>query len=46
MADLQSQSLKAHNSARAEYGALPLQWNETLQTKAQDWANNCVTKHS
>ncbi|KAF9478051.1 PR-1-like protein [Pholiota conissans] len=38
--------LQAHNSVRAQHGAAPLTWNDNLSSKAQQWANNCVFKHS
>jgi len=40
------QYLSAHNSVRAQHGAAPLSWSNNLAAKAQQWANNCVFKHS
>jgi uncharacterized protein YkwD len=38
--------LNAHNSFRAEHGAPALTWSNKLADKAQQWANECVFKHS
>ncbi|KAJ8083118.1 hypothetical protein AAF712_007229 [Marasmius tenuissimus] len=38
--------LKLHNDIRGQHGAGPLQWNNTLETAAQKWANGCVFEHS
>nr|GAT53746.1 predicted protein [Mycena chlorophos] len=38
--------LNGHNSVRAAHGANPLQWNNTLASKAQTWANKCTNTHS
>ncbi|KAF7293308.1 SCP domain-containing protein [Mycena chlorophos] len=43
--DVQSY-LNGHNSVRAAHGANPLQWNNTLASKAQTWANKCTNHHS
>ncbi|KAL0568748.1 hypothetical protein V5O48_013236 [Marasmius crinis-equi] len=42
----QDRYLKLHNDLRNQHGAGPLQWNNTLETAAQDWANRCVFEHS
>ncbi|KAJ7478390.1 CAP domain-containing protein [Mycena latifolia] len=36
----------AHNSIRSQYGTVPLQWNNTVAVKAQQWADLCKDKHS
>jgi len=38
--------LSTHNSFRAKHGAAPLEWDNQLAGKAQQWANKCVFKHS
>jgi hypothetical protein len=38
--------LSDHNSVRAQYGASDLTWSDDLSSKAQQWANGCVFKHS
>jgi hypothetical protein len=38
--------LDAHNSVRAQHGAVPLTWNDDAAAKAQQWANGCVFQHS
>ncbi|KAG6873666.1 hypothetical protein C0995_012600 [Termitomyces sp. Mi166 len=38
--------LSSHNTVRAQHGAAPLAWNNTLASKAQTWANRCVFEHS
>ncbi|KDQ63810.1 hypothetical protein JAAARDRAFT_76028 [Jaapia argillacea MUCL 33604] len=40
------QYLQAHNSVRQHHGASDLTWNNNLASKAQQWANGCVFKHS
>ncbi|KAF9260704.1 PR-1-like protein, partial [Marasmius fiardii PR-910] len=42
----QAKYLALHNNFRAQYGSSPLQWNNTLQTAAQKWADGCVFEHS
>lgn len=44
-ADIQSY-LSAHNSVRAQHGAAPLTWSNSLSSVAQAWANGCVFQHS
>lgn len=38
--------LYAHNSVRAQHGAVSLTWDDNLASKAQQWANNCQFEHS
>lgn len=38
--------LDAHNIAREQYGAPPLNWNKELVGLAQDWVDNCLFEHS
>ncbi|KAM5541317.1 hypothetical protein V8D89_004871 [Ganoderma adspersum] len=38
--------LNAHNSFRAQHGAAPLAWNDTLASAAQSWVDKCVFQHS
>jgi len=38
--------LSAHNNMRAKHGAKALTWSEPLASKAQQWADGCVFKHS
>ena len=38
--------LNAHNTVRAQHGAVALTWSDNLASKAQQWANGCVFKHS
>ncbi|KAI5122586.1 hypothetical protein M0805_004802 [Coniferiporia weirii] len=38
--------LSTHNTVRAQHGASPLSWNDTLADAAQKWANGCVFQHS
>ncbi|KAF8922373.1 CAP domain-containing protein [Mucidula mucida] len=38
--------LKGHNDVRAQHGASDLTWSDDLAAAAQQWANNCVFKHS
>ncbi|KAJ7577386.1 PR-1 protein [Mycena floridula] len=46
-ADLQKQSLDAHNAARASYGVkAALTWNDALYNDTKTWAQNCVFQHS
>ena len=39
-------SLAAHNAARAQYGASPLTWSDTLAAYAQQHASSCVFAHT
>ena len=41
-----SQYLSAHNTVRAQHGAVALTWNDEAASKAQQWANGCVFQHS
>ncbi|KAK1217744.1 hypothetical protein PQX77_019586 [Marasmius sp. AFHP31] len=38
--------LEAHNSFRAQHGADPLTWNDSLASAAETWAKGCVFEHS
>ncbi|KAL5535348.1 hypothetical protein ACEPAF_3442 [Sanghuangporus sanghuang] len=38
--------LSSHNSIRAQHGASPLTWNNTLAAAAQKWSDGCVFQHS
>ncbi|KAL5495451.1 hypothetical protein ACEPAI_914 [Sanghuangporus weigelae] len=38
--------LSSHNSIRAQHGASPLFWNNTLAAAAQKWSDGCVFQHS
>ena len=38
--------LNAHNDFRAQHGAAPLTWSDTLANAAQSWADRCVFEHS
>ncbi|KAL0062621.1 hypothetical protein AAF712_010555 [Marasmius tenuissimus] len=38
--------LDAHNSFRAQHGAAPLMWNDTLANAAETFANKCVFQTS
>jgi len=40
------QYLSAHNTLRAEKGAVALVWDDTLANYAQQVANTCVFEHS
>ncbi|KZT40053.1 PR-1-like protein [Sistotremastrum suecicum HHB10207 ss-3] len=40
------QYLQFHNTIRAQHGANALTWSDNLASKAQQWANGCVFKHS
>ncbi|KAA1468657.1 PR-1-like protein [Dentipellis sp. KUC8613] len=42
----EQQYLSGHNSFRAQHGAAALTWSDELASKAQQWANGCVFKHS
>ncbi|KAJ6590279.1 PR-1-like protein [Mycena sp. CBHHK59/15] len=44
-ADVQAY-LDAHNSVRAQHGAVNLVWDNTLAAAAQEWADRCVFEHS
>jgi len=41
-----NQYLSAHNTVRAQHGAVNLIWNNTLASAGQQWANGCKFKHS
>ena len=41
-----SQYLSAHNTIRAQKGAVALVWDDTLANYAQQWANGCKFQHS
>jgi len=38
--------LTAHNTVRAQHGAVDLTWSDDLATAAQNWASGCVFQHS
>jgi uncharacterized protein YkwD len=38
--------LTAHNTVRAQHGAVDLTWNSSLVDTATQWANGCVFQHS
>jgi hypothetical protein len=38
--------LDAHNSFRAQHGAAPLVWNQTLSDAGASWAGRCKFEHS
>jgi len=40
------QYLSAHNTIRAQKGAVALVWDDTLANYAQQWANGCKFQHS
>jgi len=40
------QYLSAHNTFRAQHGADPLTWNDTLASYAQNWVDACNFVHS
>ncbi|GJJ08757.1 hypothetical protein Clacol_002976 [Clathrus columnatus] len=40
------QYLSSHNSVRAQHGAAPLKYSQTLARAAESWANRCQFKHS
>ncbi|KAH9486756.1 Protein PRY2 [Psilocybe cubensis] len=44
-ADIQAY-LAGHNTIRAQHGAAPLTWSDSLAAKAQQWANGCKFQHS
>jgi len=41
-----SKYLADHNTFRAQHGADPLTWSDSLSSYAQNWANKCVFEHS
>ncbi|KAK1222196.1 hypothetical protein PQX77_014969, partial [Marasmius sp. AFHP31] len=45
-APILSDVLDAHNSFRAQHGAAPLVWNDTLATAAETFASKCVFQTS
>jgi pathogenesis-related protein 1 len=38
--------LDAHNTVRAQHGAVALVWNQTLSDAGASWASRCVFEHS
>ncbi|KAF7339713.1 Fruiting body protein SC7 [Mycena sanguinolenta] len=38
--------LTAHNTIRAQHGAVPVTWSNAAAEKAQQWANECTNTHS
>lgn len=40
------EALDGHNKIRAQHGASPLTWSDTVAKAAETWANKCVWKHS
>jgi uncharacterized protein YkwD len=38
--------LEGHNTIRAQHGAVPLVWNQTLSDAGASWASRCVFEHS
>jgi pathogenesis-related protein 1 len=38
--------LDAHNTVRAQHGAVALVWNQTLSNAGASWASKCVFEHS
>jgi outer membrane biosynthesis protein TonB len=40
------QWLNEHNSARAQHGAAPLIWDNSLVAAAEQWGSRCVFEHS
>jgi len=38
--------LTAHNTVRAQHGAVPLTWSDSLSHVAQAWADGCKFQHS
>ncbi|KAJ7225808.1 CAP domain-containing protein, partial [Mycena pura] len=44
-ADVQAY-LNAHNTIRAQHGAVDVKWDNDAATKAQEWADKCLNKHS
>ncbi|EME79984.1 uncharacterized protein MYCFIDRAFT_18029, partial [Pseudocercospora fijiensis CIRAD86] len=42
----QNEVLNSTNWYRAQHEAAPLTWNSTLASYAQDYAKNCIWKHS
>lgn len=45
-AQIESQSIAAHNSFREKYGAPPMTWDPALASAAQSWANKCKSDQS
>jgi len=44
-ADVQAY-LTAHNTIRAQHGAVPVTWSSSAASKAQEWADKCTNQHS
>lgn len=38
--------LSAHNTVRAQHGASPLTWSDSLAAAAKTWTEKCVFQHS
>ncbi|WP_424186800.1 CAP family protein [Actinokineospora sp. G85] len=44
--EFKQEALTAHNQARAQYGAEPLTWNDSLYADTLAWARSCKFEHS